>query len=134
MALQKPITISSVIDPVYAASNCNDGIVDEICHTQGHPSNWLRIDLGGRKIITFMIINNRADTSANRRRLSNSDLYVFDNEDPNDNRRLCAHIEDGEPLIHLLRCTKPLFARNVELLQPVDGSNRFLNIREISVY
>ena len=134
MALHKSITMSST-HTSFQASYCNDGVIGQMCHTWSSLTGWVRIDLGGRQIVTCIIIHNRITTDlALRRRLSNTDLYVFDNEDPNDNRRLCAHIEDGEPLEVFARCTKPLFARNVELLQPSIGVNRAINICEISVY
>ena len=99
MALQKTVQMSSMARP---GSHCTDGIYGpntNYCRTVGSiNSNWIRIDLGSLKIITFLIIHNRVQLDDPvhylliLERLSHTDIYVFDNEDPNDNRRLCSRI------------------------------------------
>ena len=140
MALQKTVQMSSMARP---GSHCTDGIYGpntNYCRTVGSiNSNWIRIDLGSLKIITFLIIHNRVQLDDPvhyllLERLSHTDIYVFDNEDPNDNRRLCSRIGDTAAWHYLARCTKPLLARNVELLQLGIGVNRPMNLAEIMVY
>ena len=140
MALQKPVQMSSEFKP---GSHCTDGVYgtgSSFCHTYDSMNSWIRIDLGSLKIITFLTIHNRVNLNdpvnylTILERLSHTDIYVFDNEDPNDNRRLCSRIGDTAAWHYLARCTKPLLARNVELLQLGIGVNRPMNLAEIMVY
>ena len=98
MALQKPVQMSSEFKP---GSHCTDGVYgtgSSFCHTYDSMNSWIRIDLGSLKIITFLTIHNRVNLNdpvnylTILERLSHTDIYVFDNEDPNDNRRLCSRI------------------------------------------
>ena len=106
MALHKSVQMSSVLN-AYHASFCTDGEYGpgtNICHSQESVSNWIRVDLGSLKIVTFVLIHNRHIHSLDAlQRLSFTDVYVFNNEDPNDNRRFCAHIGQTSALAYLAR-------------------------------
>ena len=140
MALNKVVQMSSRHTSFYG-SHCTDGIygkdsASKFCHTGGSVSSeWIRIDLGSRKIVTFLIIHNRFTENLDvLGRLSQIDINVFNNRDTKDNHRLCAHIGDTTAKVHFARCTKPLLARYVEMVQLNIGQVRAMNIAEIMVY
>ncbi|XP_066921772.1 uncharacterized protein [Clytia hemisphaerica] len=139
IALHKTVSMSSVLSN-FVGSICTDGAYGlgvPFCHTGLAHSNWLRIDLGSLKIITFLVIHNRVNLNEYiliLERLAHNNIYVFNNGNPNDNRRLCSRIGDTKAGVYMARCIKPLLARNVELLQLDIGFVRPMNLAEIMVY
>lgn len=122
----------------YGASNAIDGINDcggKYIHSlfDNEIENWLRIDFEEWKHVGIIEVYNRIKNLNIKKRLSNTELYVF-GATPDENRQICYIIEDGG-FDHFKRtCKKPLFGKGVELYQPPNGQGRILNLCEVIVY
>ncbi|XP_066916853.1 uncharacterized protein [Clytia hemisphaerica] len=135
MAIHKPVLMAKTYGSNYG-SHCTDGEFgpgSSFCTTGASKNEWIQIDLGSRKIITFLILHNRHTEDLNLlRRLSQTDINVFDS--PGNNQRFCTHIGDTVTLVYFAQCTKPLLARYVKLSQLDIGSRRYMSLAEIMVY
>ncbi|XP_066918057.1 uncharacterized protein [Clytia hemisphaerica] len=136
IALHKNTVMSSELNYENVAWRATDGNFGEGCistHSAlNMPTAWLRIDLGDWYIIRMIIIHNRDHSNAGvRARLSNTDIFVYD-QNPTDNRRFCGHITNGEKFVIEIPCSE--VAKGVELYLEETSEPRILNVCEVIVY
>ena len=113
----------------YVASNCIDGNLNNICHSEsGESSPSLTLDLGTVRPIAYVAVYNRADCCQERLghytisyRVSSSDHWAVCSDET-------AVASALVPLVS--RCLQP--ARYVRVQLP--GGNRILNLAEVEVY
>ena len=108
--------MSSKFSNWYASWRAVDGEIGYDCiisHTAlGMTTAWLRIDLGDWYTIRMIVVHNRVHSSnpGYAARLSNTDIFVYD-ENPDDNRRRCGQIIDVTKSVIEVPCSKAEIAK-----------------------
>ncbi|XP_025910898.1 alanine aminotransferase 1, partial [Apteryx rowi] len=135
-ALGRPAAQSSVLDAASGAGNAVDGSRDgdwargSCAHTLEEPEPWWRVDLGARRAVYAVLVQNRRDCCWEQ--LKGAEVRVGDSPDARGRRHgVCGIITDAGPGSLSTVCCHGLRGRYVSVLLP--GRTAALALCEVEV-
>ncbi|XP_067148680.1 uncharacterized protein [Apteryx mantelli] len=135
-ALGRPAAQSSVLDATSGAGNAVDGSRDgawargSCAHTLEEPEPWWRVDLGARRAVYAVLVQNRRDCCWEQ--LKGAEVRVGDSPDARGRRHgVCGIITDAGPGSLSAVCCHGLRGRYVSVLLP--GRTAALALCEVEV-